>query len=161
MVPQIIINAVKSKTHDVNLTDSGSSISASGPHGRRCSEYYADLNEVLDMIDSVNPNFVILVSAGFVFLTNPNRTKKDIYIVIVSNMLEFPSKVIFSGYQACADSHFYDYNPRKTGGGKSMVTTDGREICMFISDGIAYLPVRCPNIEDTDSYPTVLLTPAG
>ena len=32
---------------------------------------------------------------------------------------------------------------------------------MFISDGVAYLPFRCPTNEYMDSYPKVILTPAG
>ena len=65
MDPEIIINAVKFKTQDGNLTDSGSNIPTSGPHGIRCSEYYAGLKEILDMIYSVNPNAVSLCSASF------------------------------------------------------------------------------------------------
>ena len=32
---------------------------------------------------------------------------------------------------------------------------------MFISNGISYLPVICPNNEDIDTYPKVIFTPAG
>ena len=75
--PQLIIGAVTSKTQDGNLTDSGSNISTSGPHGRRCSYDYVGLNGVMDMIDSVNPNSVSLRSADFTFLMNLNGDNKD------------------------------------------------------------------------------------
>ena len=32
---------------------------------------------------------------------------------------------------------------------------------MFISNGISYLPVICPNNEDIDTYPKVILNSAG
>ena len=54
------------------------------------------LNELLDMTDSVNPNYVSLRSADFAFLINPNGDKKYRYIGILSNMLDFPAKGIFS-----------------------------------------------------------------
>ena len=75
-----------------------------------------DLNEVLDVTDSVNPNNVSLHSVDFGFLINSNRDKKDRYIEIVSNMLEFPAKGIFSSNQAHVASHFYDDKPHKLGG---------------------------------------------
>ena len=65
MEPQLIISAVTSKTQDGNLTNSGYNIPTSGPHGRRCSNYYEGLHEDLDMMDLVNPNAVILCSVYF------------------------------------------------------------------------------------------------
>ena len=44
---------------------------------------------------------------------------------------------------------------------KQLVTTNGREGRMFISDRMAYLPIRLPTDEDMDSYPRVPLTPDG
>ena len=38
LTPYIIISVDTSNTHYGNLTESGASISTSGPHGRRCSE---------------------------------------------------------------------------------------------------------------------------
>ena len=89
---------------------------------------------------------------------NPNIAKKDIYVGILYNMLEFPSKGIFSANQFRATGHFYDENPRKVVVKQSLVTMDVRESRMFVIDGIAYLPVRCPTYEDMESYPKVLLT---
>ena len=77
MAPQVTIIDVTSKTQDGNLTDSGSKILTGGTHGRRCSDYYVVLNEVLDMTKLVNPNDVSLSSVDFSFLVNPNRYKKD------------------------------------------------------------------------------------
>ena len=77
MVPQIIISSVTSKTQYGNLTYSGAKISTSGPHRRRCSDYYVGLNEVLDMTYSVNPNTVSICSGRFSFMVNPNGDKKD------------------------------------------------------------------------------------
>ena len=57
-------------------------------------------------------------------------------------MLEFPAKLIFSANQVHAAGHFYDNKPRKLGGKQRLVNMDDRESCMFISDGLAYLPVR-------------------
>ena len=94
------------------------------------------------MANSVNPNTFILCYADFAFLINTNGDRKDIYTGIVSNMLEFPDKGIFSANQDRAACHFYDDNPHKLGGGKSLVTTEGREIRTFISYGLSYLPVR-------------------
>ena len=85
--PQLIINAVTSNTQDGNLTNSGSNISTSGPDGRRCSDYYVGLNEVLYMMDLVNPNYVSLCSDDFSLFMNTNGSKKDRYIGIVYNML--------------------------------------------------------------------------
>ena len=76
MAPQIIISAVTSKTKDVNLTNSGDNILTSIPHGQLCSDYYMGLNEVLDMIDLVNPNAVIFRSVDFSFMIDPNGGKK-------------------------------------------------------------------------------------
>ena len=53
------------------------------------------------MIDWVNPNAVSIRSAHFSFLMNINRPKKDIYIVIVYNILEFTAKGIFSANKVC------------------------------------------------------------
>ena len=47
------------------------------------------------MIDFVNQNSVIICYADFSFLLNPNRSKKDICIGIVSNMPESLSKGIY------------------------------------------------------------------
>ena len=93
-------------------------------------------------MDSVNLNDVSLYSADFEFLINPNRDKKHRFIGIVSNIPDFPAKVIFSTNQICADRQFYDDKPRIIGGKQQLVTTDGRESCMFISDDLAYLPFR-------------------
>ena len=65
------------------------------------------LNKVLGMTDLVNPNTVSLRSADFAFLMNTNGDNKDRCIGIVSNMLEFPSKGIFSVNKACVASHLY------------------------------------------------------
>ena len=99
------------------------------------------------MTHSVNPNAVSICSEGFVFLINPNEDKKNIYVAIVSNILEFPFKGILSANQVCADGHFCDNNPRKLLGKQLMVTRDGRGNYMFISDGLVYLPIRCPTNE--------------
>ena len=50
------------------------------------------LNEVLDITDSVNPNAVSICSVDFSFMSNPNGDKKEIYIGIVSNILELSEK---------------------------------------------------------------------
>ena len=89
------------------------------------------------MTDLVNSNSISLCSDGFSFLMNPNVDKKYRYIRIVSNMLGFPAKVIFSSNQFRVAVHFYDENPQKLEGKQSMVTTDSREIRMFISDGLS------------------------
>ena len=85
-----------------------------------------DLNKLLDMTDSVNPNYVSLHSADFSLLMNPNRAKKERYITIVYNMLQFPAKGIFSANQVRAAGHFYDDKPHKLGGKQRLVTTDSR-----------------------------------
>ena len=54
------------------------------------------------MIDSVNPNAVSLCSSDFEFPMNLNGHKKDRYIRIFSNMLEFPAKGIFYSNQVRA-----------------------------------------------------------
>ena len=77
MAPQLIISAVTSNTQDGNLTNSGANILTSGPHGRQCYDYYVGLNEVLDMMDTVNTKSVSLRSADVSFLINPNGDKKD------------------------------------------------------------------------------------
>ena len=65
VAPQLIIRSVMSKIQGGNLTDYITNISTSGPHGRQCSEYYASLNKVIDMIYSVNSNTVSLQSYDF------------------------------------------------------------------------------------------------
>ena len=117
MAPQLIISAVTSKKQDGNLTNSGANISTSEPHGQRYSDYYVVLNEVLDMTNLVNLNAISIYSADFSFLMNPNRDKKDRYIGIVSKIIEFPAKGIFSANQVRASGNLYDDNPRKLGGG--------------------------------------------
>ena len=92
---------------------------------------------------------------------NPNWYKKDRYIGIVSKMLEFPAKGIFSSNQFRATGNFYDDNLRKLGGKTRLITTDGRESHIFISDRLAYLPVRFPTYEEMDSCPKVPLTLYG
>ena len=74
--PELIISAVTPKTQYGKLNKSGSKISSSGPHGRRCSDYYVGLNEVLDMTESVNPNPVSLFSAHLHFWWNPMETRR-------------------------------------------------------------------------------------
>ena len=119
--PHIIVSVVRYKTQDGNLTNSRSNISTSRLHGHQCSEYYAGLNEVLDMTYSVNPNAVSLHSDDFLLLVNNNVPKKYRYIVIVSNMLDFPSKGIVSANQV----HFYNDKPRKLDGNQILITTYG------------------------------------
>ena len=63
-------------------------------------------------------------------------------------MLDFPDKGIFSANQFCASGHFYDNNPRKVVGKQRLVTTDVSESCIFISDGMACLPVIFPTNEE-------------
>ena len=111
------------------------------------------------MTDLVNPNSDSLRSTDFSCLMNPNVDKKERYIGIVSNMLEFPAKFIFSDNQVRSASHFYDKNPRKLEGKQRLETTAGRESHMFISYDMSYLPVRCPTNEDMESYTKVPLTP--
>ena len=113
------------------------------------------------MSDSVNPNSVSFRSADFAFLINPKGDKKDRYVGIRYNIIELPAKGIFSVNQVRDAGHFYDNKPRKLGGKQLLVTTDGREIRMFISDGQACLPVRCPTDEEMETYPKVPLTPYG
>ena len=74
---QLIISYVTSKTQDGNLKDSGANILTSGPHGRRCSDYYVGLNEVMEMMELVNPNAVSIRSSDFAFMINQNGDKKD------------------------------------------------------------------------------------
>ena len=159
--PQIIISSDTATTQDGNLTDSRANILTSGTNGRRFSKYYAGINEVFDMTDSVNSNAVSLCSAGFTFLMNSNGLVEDKYIVIVSKILEFPVKVIFSANQVHAASHFYDEKQRKLGGKQRLVTMDSRESRIFISDGIDYLPVSFPTDEYMESLLKVLLKPPG
>ena len=96
VTPKLIISAFTVKTQDGNLNEFGANISTSAPHGRRCSEYYAGINKVRNMINLVNPNAVSIRSAGFVFMMNPSISMKDRYIGIVSNMIDFPEKGIFT-----------------------------------------------------------------
>ena len=119
MAPKLIISAVTSNTQDDNITNSGANIFTSGLHGRQSSEYYTVLNEVLNTIYSVNPNAVSIFSADFIFLTNTNGSKKDIYTIIVSNMLDLSAKGIFYSNQVHIVGHFYDDMPQKLGGKKS------------------------------------------
>ena len=72
MDPQLIISAVTSNTQNGNITKSRANIYTIGPHGYRCSEYHAGLNEVLEMTKSVNLNTVSLCSTDFSFLMNTN-----------------------------------------------------------------------------------------
>ena len=65
-------------------------------------------------------------------------------------MLKLTSKGIFSANQFRAAGHFYDDKIQKLGGKNQLVTTNGSEIRMFISDGLAYLPFRCHTDEETD-----------
>ena len=76
-------------------------------------------------------------------------------------MLDFPSKGIFSANQVRVSGHFYDDKPRKLGEKQRLVTTDGRDICMSISDGLAYIPVIFPTDEEMESYHKAPLTPSG
>ena len=94
------------------------------------------LNEVLDITDSVNPNAVSICSIDFSFMTNPNGDKKEIYIGIVSNIIELSDKGILSANQVRTAGHFYDNKPHKIRGKQWLVTADGRESFMFISDGL-------------------------
>ena len=66
-------------------------------------------------------------------------------------MFKFQAKGIFSANQFHAAGHLYDDKPSKIEGKQRMVTTDRREINIFISDGIAYLPDRCTTYEEMDS----------
>ena len=142
MSPKIIISEVTYKTQDGNLANSRVNISTSGSHVFQFLEYYAGLNEILDVTDSVNPNSVSFRSADFPFLVNPNVSKKYRYIMIVFNMIGLPSKVILSANQVRVVVNSYENTPRKIGGEQRLITTNGRERRMLISDGVAYLPVR-------------------
>ena len=84
---------------------------------------------------------------------NPNGSKKYRYLGIFSNMFKFQAKGIFSANQFHAAGHLYDDKPRKIEGKQRMVTTDRREINIFISDGIAYPLVRCLTNKYMESYP--------
>ena len=92
---------------------------------------------------------------------NPDESNKDRYLGIVSNTLDLPSKVIFYANKFHASGHLYGVKSRKLGGKKRLVTTDGKERCMLISDGLAYLPIRWPTDEYMESYTKVILNPAG
>ena len=91
---------------------------------------------------------------------NTDGPKKDRYIDIFFNMLEFTDKGILFANQVRAAGHFYNNKPHKICGKQILVTTDSREIRMFISDGLAYPPVRCPTDGDMESCTKVLLTPS-
>ena len=84
---------------------------------------------------------------------------KDMYIRIISNVLEFPAKGILSANHIRSAGHFYDEKPKKLGGEQQLVSMNVREIDTFISDGLAYLPFRCPTDEEIKSFPKVILTP--
>ena len=92
---------------------------------------------------------------------NPNRDNNYIYIGIVSSMLELPAKGIFSVNDFRDFFHFYDNKPRKLGGKQRLVTSEGRKSHMFISDGLAYLPVIYPTNERMDWYPKSTLNSDG
>ena len=113
---QIIISVVTAKTQDGNLTDSAANISTNGPHGLLWSEYYAGINKVLGMTDSVNPNAVSLSPSYFSFLVNSNCLMKDQYIGIFSNMIKFPKEFIFSDNQFYATGPLWDDKLLKLGG---------------------------------------------
>ena len=159
--PWFIIGTVTAKTQDGNRTESVANISTSEPHEHQSSRYYAGINEVVDIKYSVNPNAVSLHSDDFAFTMNPNGPTNDIYIGIVSNMLKLTARGIFSANQVCAVGHFYDDKPRKLGGKQQLVTTDGREIHIFIIYGLAWLPVRCNTYKYMESLPKVIITPYG
>ena len=91
----------------------------------------------------------------------PNGFNNYIYIGIVSNMLELSAKGIFSINQVRPVGHLYDKKPSKLGVKLWLVTTDGRESCMFIVDRLAYLPIIFPTGEEIESYSKVPITPAG
>ena len=80
-------------------------------------------------------------------MINKNRYNKHRCIGIVSNVLELSAKVIFSVNQVCPVCHYYDNKPSKLGVKQWLVTTDGRESCMFIVYRLAYLPIICPTGE--------------
>ena len=65
-------------------------------------------------------------------------------------MLEFPVKSILYTSKVRAAGHIYDDRPQKLGGEKRLVTMDFRKSRMFISDGLAYLTVRCPTYEEME-----------
>ena len=102
------------------------------------------------MTDSVNPNAISILSTDFLFMRNPNAHKKDRYILIFSNVPEFPAKGILSANQIRAVGHFYDSKLHKLGGQQIFVTTDGKEIRMFISDGLSYLLFGRPTNKDIE-----------
>ena len=113
------------------------------------------------MTYSVNTNNDSLCSADSSFLVNNNGHNKDRYIVIFSNMIQFPAKGIFSTNQIRSAGHFYNDKTRKLGCKQILVTTDGREIRMFVSDGLAYLPFVLSSNEYMESCTKVLLIPSG
>ena len=145
--PQLIISAVTHKTHNGNIPNSRANISTSGPHGCQFTEYFEGLNELLYMTNLVNPNSVSLCSADFSFLIHPIGAKKDRYTRTVSNMHELPVKGNLSDTHFCATGRLYDDKHHIIGEKKRLVTTDSKRSRMFISDGLAYFPVRFPTDE--------------
>ena len=85
--PYLIITASTANTQARNLTDPGSNILTSGPHGLWWYEYYAGIKEVLDMTDLVNPHSISIFSSGFAFMMNPNGLVENIYIIVVFKIL--------------------------------------------------------------------------
>ena len=77
---KLIIIADKTNNQDGNLTETGTIILTSRPHGRQCSECYSRINEMIDMIESVNPNTASLSSADFSFMMKSNWLVEDICI---------------------------------------------------------------------------------
>ena len=76
-------------------------------------------------------------------------------------MLELTTKGILSANQIRTAGQLYCDKPLKLGWKQRLVTTDGKERCMLISDGLAYLPIRWPTDEYMESYTKVILNPAG
>ena len=109
------------------------------------------------MTDLFNPNYVSLCCAYFSNLMNPTGAKMDRYTVNAW----FSSKGILSDTQFRATGRLHDDNLHKIGEKQRLVTTDGRRSCIFISPGLANLPVRLPTDEEMDSYLNVLLTLEG
>ena len=76
-------------------------------------------------------------------------------------MIKLPDKGIFYYNQVRAAGHFYDNKPRKLEGKQRLMTTYSRKSLMFISDGLAYQPVRRPTDEEMDSYTKVTINTDG
>ena len=64
----------------------------------------------------VSPNSVSLQSDNYSFLMNINGPKKDRHIVIFSNTIELPPKVLFPANIFYAAGHFYDNKLSKFSG---------------------------------------------